>query len=457
MTDLRPAELIKGVDRVETLINILKKQQVLYSSEGLRGEYYPEDPKVCPENYELIELLQKLKNNLPALAVALSGGIDKKNPKKVVVQLNGVGPLIKWNLNQIQKDARFIKINMGHVFESVLGAGFAAAIKKRPHLADCNVSDTFVMPDISEKDIINVIEEVVQHDIVSFDAIGCQGEHDVVTLFYETNSLAIQGLKQIFTDRKKWREKKNSLIQPALAFLHSENIHSIRERLYLNGIVDYYNIGIVGGEQQKADIQIEIKTKDKKLREKKTSLYSLKFSSVSTFGTVKGSGRKELQNLFNNFNISIGKSKNICSAYEKAAQNFNAKSLAQQLNSIQKALEHFYAKGMTSIEVLKFTKNDVFKRSYAEFTNIYELLFKDKKMVAKLEPELPKTNDVKLKFCLPYDPDATRQELRPFLQIRCRLVENSYRHEIEDVAGGMKIVIGEEVIKKMKGNISTKK
>lgn len=423
-SNLAPKEL-KDKDRRNTLKTILKNGGVLYVNGRER--------KITP-NKKNAPLIEALENNDfgSTLKVYFSAADSLGTP-----------------LSKIDKDSRFVTINLGHTFEIVFAAAAIAAIKLRPrNLQQKTDGKNRIMPDVEEKHIKDVLEKIVNSDksTITYKVLGYSfnstPHHDILKLTCEKNTLAFKGAKKLIEDETEYNSKKNKLITPALAYMNSNEMKKIRKTLCFNGVVDKYHVTVMGAEQTKPDVKISVE-RGNKVVEKEGRLISLKLNS-RTFGTVNGGTYDILKTLFENFSIEITKDveDNVKAAYEQAANKFNSKDIDTQISSIQEALKNFYSgagsKRVGGTEVLKFSTKTktpgVYKRLYEEFAQKYKDIFANQKMKASVEVKDEKT-PLYLKFHLP-------NETSSFLHIRCRLVEGTLRHEIEEGEKGMHQLIG---------------
>ena len=425
MAALTPAQLIKNIDRVLLLKEILKTDGILYKV----GVNNPQ--KVAPynkgkgKNQEVIEILEKAtKNNLSSIQNELRGkGIYFGNETSTT------------SFSKIEKDSRFVEINLGHTFELIFAAASIAAIKSRPN----NLTDT--MPIVSENDVKTILFDAIKgKGILKYTAKGYSlsndaTHNDILQLHYDKNSLAYKGMEKFISDNDEYNNKKNKLITPALKYVNSPEIKTIRETLFTNGVVDTYSVNLIGGEQQKPDVKISISREGQKQDEIK--LISLKLNST-TFGVVKGGTEESMHTLFSKFDIpiSVNKKGNIVkNSYISAKNSFNKMSIDSQLQSVQKALNEFYGGSVIEkgFEVLKFTtktkSTNVFKRLFKEFTEKYKNEYKNKKMKIEL---VSGTSGISLIFKFP--------DNKSFLKIRNRTIEGNIRHEIEEMSGLQKLI-----------------
>lgn len=425
MAALTPAQLIKNIDRVLLLKEILKTDGILYKV----GVNNPQ--KVAPfnkgkgKNQEVIEILEKAtKNNLSSIQNELRGkGIYFGNETSTT------------SFSKIEKDSRFVEINLGHTFELIFAAASIAAIKSRPN----NLIGT--MPIVSENDVKTILFDAIKgKGILKYTAKGYSlsndaTHNDILQLHYDKNSLAYKGMEKFISDNDEYNNKKNKLITPALKYVNSPEIKTIRETLFTNGVVDTYTVNLIGGEQQKPDVKISISREGQ--RQDEIKLISLKLNST-TFGVVKGGTEESMQTLFSKFDIpiSVNKKGNIVkNSYISAKDSFNKMSIDSQLQTVQKALNEFYGGSVIEkgFEVLKFTtktkSTNVFKRLFKEFTEKYKNEYKNKKMKIEL---VSGTSGISLIFKFP--------DNKSFLKIRNRTIEGNIRHEIEEMSGLQKLI-----------------
>lgn len=421
MAKLSPSDLTKNIDRVNVLKEILTTGGFLYKvGEITKKKVIANDPR----NIDIIKVLKKASiSNLSIIKNDLKG-------KEIFFENSERGI----SLSNIEKDSRFVEINLGHTFEMIFAAAAIAAIKLRP-ISATSKSD---MPKVTENDVKEILVDItnkktqkLSYEAPAFSLIN--GTHnDLLNLNYSKNSIAYKGVEKFIKDIEEYKKKKDKLITPVLQYVNSPEILTLRNELFYNGVVDNYIVEMVGEEQQKPDVRIIIKRGNKKVAE--TKLISLKLNSM-TFGSVKGGDEKNLKILFSKFNLDIKipksiKENKVVYAYEQAIIAFNNMTLDKQLNAIQFALNQFYAGSQViqeGFEVLKFTKNKtaaVYKRLFEQFTEKYTERFASKKMKA----ELSTTNSgFSLIFKLP--------DNKGFLRIRNRVAEGNIRHEIEEMAG----------------------
>lgn len=451
MAALAPKE-IKYLDRLNTLLTIMKtggflyeknsatKYHVLTESNGKNGASKELSDGLAANN-EIISILEKAKIQ------DLTQGVPGLRGLRVYFKEKD-GKLKNLPFSNIEKDERFIDINLGHVFELIFCIGLVVAIKKRPKgdCADCK------MPPVIETDIISCITKLLKKGDgkLTYPAMGCQGEEDTIQLSCPPSSLSFRGLNKLWNNQTDWKKVKNKLIPPVLTYVNLTNMHNLRLRLFTNGIVDVYNVTLIGSKQEKQDVAVTITSEDKKIENitGKISQISLKLNS-KTFGSVKGNDAPSLKKLFDNFSLNIGTLKRIGDvprvheAYTNAKRDFDNKNSNEQLKIIQNALNTFYSGSSTGKEnfsVIKFQASDVYSRDFQNFSENYIKMFSKPaglpQIKTTIEPSRAFTNTGKLIFS---SPDNTN-----FLTIRFRISGGKYRHEIEEQTG-MKKIIGRDL------------
>jgi hypothetical protein len=456
MTALAPKE-IKYVDRLNTLLDIMKTGKFLYeinsatkyevlTQEDVKNGASEELQAGLATNNKIIKILTNAKNKDLTQGVPELRGLSVYFKNK-----NTQGKLKNLPFSKIEKDERFIDINLGHVFELIFCIGLVAAIKKRPTpTGNC---EDYTMPPVDEEDITSCIEDLLKKKgELTYTAMGCQEELDTIQLSCPPTSLSFRGLNKLWNNQQDWEKVKNKLIPPVLTYVKLKNTHNLRLRLFTNGIVDNYNVTLIGSKQEKQDVEVTITSEDKKIENitGKISQISLKLNS-RTFGSVKGNDAPSLVKLFKNFSLNIGTLGRIGDvprvkeAYTKAKQDFDKKTSEEQLKIIQNALNTFYSGSSTGTEnfsVIKFQAGNVYSRDFQNFSENYIKMFGKPaglpKIKTTIEPSRAFTNTGKLIFSFP---DSTK-----FLTIRFRISGGKYRHEIEEQAG-MKKIIGRDLTK----------
>jgi hypothetical protein len=432
MATLSPKSIVKSVIRVNLLKTILETSDILYIK-GVAKK------TVAKQNTSLIKILDRISKSQDKDKTSLAGLLHNQ---KIVVESQGEKKQEEVSFSSIDKDSRFVTINLGHTFEIVFAASAIAAIKKRPPVNDA--ASNIIMDMVDEQDVVDVLYDILKETgklryLAPGYSMKNKQHDDILELHYDVNSLAYKGLENFISDKTtdltEYNKKKNKLITPALTYMNSREVNEVRYTLFTNGVVDTYAVTLVGGAQQKPDVKISIKTQGKKTEN--IRLISLKLNSKS-FGVVKGSTQSTMNALFANMGITITLAPGsglpyIRKAYRTLVTTFNNLPQDEQIKSIQLFLKNFYAgKDVkeNSIEVLKFSggiKNPkVFRRVYEEFSENYLNMFKNKeKLVAKFSKDL-------LEFQFP--------DKSTFLQIRVRYVEGGYRHDIEERPGLQKLI-----------------
>ena len=203
-----------------------------------------------------------------------------------------------------------IDANRGDLFEAFFAAAVAARFVKR-----MEKKTERKLPLVEGKDVDKVLTEMMKRGYK-------KKVNDVGSAIMDTVSVSVSipAKATAFLQKKENWKKVTDLRDGAIRFVNGNQKINIQSKdLSLNVKDDTIKVIAAGTEDQKgtkADVKVEIKSKDKKY---KTTDYSLKVSGGEQFHQVSGLGFDKFVNIFGEMGLSVKESQAI---YEKKLTEF---------------------------------------------------------------------------------------------------------------------------------------